>query len=149
LSTIHANSAAGAFNRLIEMGVEPFLVASATAATLSQRLARGLCPHCRTEMPLTPEDAVRLDSAGIARGTFYGPVGCERCEGSGYLGRTAIYEMLVITPAIRDAINAKVPSARIHEIAVREGMLPLLSSGVERARAGATTLREVFRVTGG
>jgi general secretion pathway protein E len=149
LSTIHANSAAGVFNRLIEMGTEPFLLASATAATLSQRLARGLCPHCRTEMPLTPEEAVRLDSAGIPRGTFYGPVGCERCENSGYLGRTAIYEMLVVTPAIRDAINAKVPSARIQEIAVREGMVPLLAAGVERARAGATTLREVFRVVGG
>ncbi|WP_164013614.1 GspE/PulE family protein [Pyxidicoccus trucidator] len=149
LSTIHANSASGVFNRLIEMGVEPFLLASATAATLSQRLARGLCPHCRTEMPLTPEEAVRLDSAGIARGTFYGPVGCERCEGSGYLGRVAFYEMLVVTPAIRDAVNAKVPSARIQEIAASEGMVPLLAAGVERARAGATTLREVFRVVGG
>ncbi|MCP3140583.1 GspE/PulE family protein [Pyxidicoccus xibeiensis] len=149
LSTIHANSAAGAFNRLIEMGVEPFLLASSTAATLSQRLVRGLCPHCRTEQALTPEDAVRLDAAGIARGVFYGPVGCERCDGSGYLGRTAIYEMLPVTPAIRDAINAKVPSARIQEIAVREGMVPLLAAGVERARTGATTLREVFRVVGG
>ncbi|MBZ4416676.1 GspE/PulE family protein [Myxococcus sp. RHST-1-4] len=149
LSTIHANSAAGVFNRLIEMGVEPFLLASATAATLSQRLARGLCPHCRTEMPLTPEDAVRLDAAGLERGTFYGPVGCERCEGSGYLGRTAIYEMLAVTPAIREAINAKVPSDRIQELARREGMVPLLAAGVERARAGATTLREVFRVVGG
>lgn len=149
LSTIHANSAAGAFNRLIEMGVEPFLLASATAATLSQRLVRGLCPHCRVEQPLTPEEAVRLDAAGIARGTFYGPVGCERCDGSGYLGRTAIYEMLAVTPAIRDAINAKVPSARIQELAAREGMVPLLAAGVERARTGATTLREVFRVVGG
>ncbi|MFP2912841.1 GspE/PulE family protein [Pyxidicoccus sp. 3LFB2] len=149
LSTIHANSAAGVFNRLIEIGVEPFLLASATAATLSQRLARGLCPHCRTEMPLTPEEAVRLDAAGIPRGTFFGPVGCERCEGSGYLGRTAIYEMLVVTPAIREAVNAKVPSTRIQEIAVSEGMVPLLAAGVERARAGLTTLREVFRVVGG
>ncbi|AKQ70450.1 Type IV fimbrial assembly, ATPase PilB [Myxococcus hansupus] len=149
LSTIHANSAAGAFNRLIDMGVEPFLLASATAATLSQRLVRSLCPHCRAPQPLTPEEAVRLDAAGLPRGNFFGPVGCERCEGSGYLGRTAIYEMLVISQNIRDAINAKVPSSRVQEIAVQEGMVTLLAAGVERARDGTTSLREVFRVVGG
>ena len=149
LSTIHANSAAGAFNRFIDMGVEPFLLASATVATLSQRLVRSLCPHCRAPLPLTPEEAVRLDAAGIRRGNFFGPVGCERCEGSGYLGRTALYEMLVVSQGIRDAINAKVPSSRIQELAVQEGMVPLLAAGVERARTGDTSLREVFRVVGG
>ncbi|WP_255208530.1 GspE/PulE family protein [Myxococcus sp. AM009] len=149
LSTIHANSAAGGFNRFIDMGVEPFLLASATVATLSQRLVRSLCPHCRAPLPLTPEEAVRLDAAGIRRGNFFGPVGCERCEGSGYLGRTAIYEMLVVSQGIRDAINAKVPSSRIQELAVQEGMVPLLAAGVERARTGDTSLREVFRVVGG
>ncbi|MBN1205532.1 MAG: type II/IV secretion system protein [Myxococcaceae bacterium] len=149
LTTIHANSASGVFNRLIEMGVEPFLLASATVATISQRLVRALCPHCRAPSPISPEEVARLDSAGLASGTFYGPVGCKRCAGSGFLGRTAIYEMLVVTPAIRDAINAKVPTPRLQEIAMREGMLPLLAAGVERARTGVTTLREVFRVVGG
>ncbi|WP_205507744.1 GspE/PulE family protein [Myxococcus vastator] len=149
LSTIHANSAAGGFNRFIDMGVEPFLLASATVATLSQRLVRSLCPHCRAPLPLTPEEAVRLDAAGIRRGNFFGPVGCERCEGSGYLGRTALYEMLVVSQGIRDAINAKVPSSRIQELAIQEGMVPLLAAGVERARTGDTSLREVFRVVGG
>jgi general secretion pathway protein E len=149
LTTVHANSAAGVFNRLIEMDVEPFLLASATVATLSQRLVRALCPHCRVPSPISPEEAVRLDSAGLATGTFFSPIGCQRCGGSGYLGRTAIYEMLVVSPAIRDAINAKVPTPQLQEIAMREGMVPLLTAGVERARTGATTLREIFRVTGG
>ncbi|WP_224247430.1 GspE/PulE family protein [Hyalangium gracile] len=149
LTTIHANSASGVFNRLIEMGVEPFLLASATVATISQRLVRALCPHCRTPSPISPEEAVRLDAAGLATGNFYSPVGCQRCGGSGYLGRTAIYEMLVVSPAIRDGINAKMPTPQLQEIARKEGMVTLLEAGVERARAGATTLREVFRVVGG
>lgn len=149
LTTIHANSASGVFNRLIEMGVEPFLLASATVATLSQRLVRALCPHCRAPEPLSPEEAIRLDAAGIARGSFYTAVGCERCGGSGYLGRTAIYEMLVVSPALRDAINAKVPTPQLQEIAKKEGMVTLMAAGVERARTGATTLREVFRVVAG
>jgi general secretion pathway protein E len=148
LTTIHANSAAGVFNRLIEMGAEPFLLASATVAAISQRLVRALCPHCREPSPISPEEAVRLDAAGLATGTFYSAVGCQRCGGTGYLGRTALYEMMVITPALRDAINAKLPTPQLQEIAMKEGMVPLLAAGVERARAGATTLREVFRVVG-
>jgi len=109
---------------------------------------RSLCPHCRVQAPLTPIDAARLDAAGIARGTFFEPVGCPRCDGSGYLGRTALYEMLVVSPAIREAISAKRSSPQIQELAVREGMIPLLHAGVERARTGATTLREVFRLVG-
>jgi general secretion pathway protein E len=131
------------------MGVEPFLLASATVATVSQRLVRSLCPHCRTSSPISPEEVARLDAAGLASGTFYAPVGCQRCDNSGYLGRTAIYEMLAVTPAIREAVNAKVPTNKVQEIAMREGMVPLLAAGVERARAGATTLQEVFRVVGG
>ncbi|HVG61591.1 MAG TPA: GspE/PulE family protein [Hyalangium sp.] len=148
LTTVHANSASGVFNRLIEMGAEPFLLASATVATISQRLVRALCPHCRQPSPISPEEVARLDSAGLASGTFYGAVGCQRCGGSGYLGRTAIYEMLVVTPAIRDAINSKLTTPQLQEIAMKEGMVPLLAAGVERARAGVTTLREVFRVVG-
>lgn len=149
LTTIHANSASGVFNRLIEMGVEPFLLASATVATISQRLVRALCPHCRAPSPISPEEVARLDSVGLASGTFYGAVGCQKCGGSGFLGRTAIYEMLSVSPAIRDGINTKMPTPRLQEIAMKEGMVPLLTAGVERARAGATTLREVFRVVGG
>jgi len=148
LTTVHANSAAGVFNRLIEVGVEPFLLASASLASISQRLVRALCPYCREPGSLSPQEAVRLDAAGLATGQFFGAVGCQRCDGTGYLGRTAIYEMLAVTPAIRDGINARIPTPQLQETAVAAGMIPLFTAGVERARAGATTLQEVFRVTG-
>jgi len=150
LTTVHASSAAGVFNRLIEIGVEPFLLASASVASLSQRLVRSLCVHCR--VPAEPEldEVTRLEAAGLsASGTFYAPKGCQRCGGSGFLGRAALYEVLAVTPAIRECINGKVPTARTQELAMGEGMVPLLSAGLERARNGVTTLKEVFRVVGG
>jgi general secretion pathway protein E len=150
LTTVHANSAAGVFNRLIEIGVEPFLLASASVAVISQRLVRALCPHCRMPSVPPPEELERLQSAGIpTTGPFFTATGCPRCGGSGYLGRTAIYEMLTVTPAIRECINTKVPTPQIHDTALSEGMVSLMAAGVERAREGKTTLREVFRVVGG
>jgi general secretion pathway protein E len=149
LTTVHATSAAGAFNRLIEMGVEPFLLASASVASVSQRLVRALCPHCR--QPSSPEidELARLEAAGLSTaGPFYAPVGCGRCGGSGYLGRAALYEVLRVSPAIRECINTKVPTSRTHDIAVQEGMVPLLAAGLARVNAGTTTLKEVFRVVG-
>ena len=149
LTTVHANSSAGVYNRLIEMGVEPFLLASASVASLSQRLVRALCPHCRVQADPEPEELNRLKAAGLPTvGPFYGPKGCQRCAGSGYLGRSALYEVLPVSSAIRDCINTKVPTSRTHDVAVSEGMVPLLAAGLERALAGTTTLREVFRVVG-
>ncbi len=149
LTTVHANSSAGVFNRLIEMGVEPFLLASASVASLSQRLVRSLCPHCRVPSKPEPDELQRLAAAGLpTTGPFFAPAGCPRCGGSGYLGRTALYEVLTVSPAIRDCINTKVPTSQTHDIGVKEGMIPLLAAGLERAMAGATTLREVFRVVG-
>ena len=149
MTTVHANSAAGVFNRLIEMGVEPFLLASASVASISQRLVRALCPHCRVPAQPEKEELARLEAAGLpTAGPFYGPKGCPRCANSGYLGRTALYEVLTVTPAIRDCINGKVPTSQTHDIAVREGMVSLLAAGLARVNAGTTTLREVFRVVG-
>ena len=149
LTTVHANSSAGVYNRLIEMGVEPFLLASASVASLSQRLVRALCPHCRVHATPDPEELHRLRAVGLpTEGPFFGPAGCPKCAGSGYLGRCALYEVLTVTQSIRDCINTKVPTSRIHDVAVQEGMVPLLGAGLERALAGNTTLREVFRVVG-
>jgi general secretion pathway protein E len=149
LTTVHASSAAGVYNRLIEMGVEPFLLASASVASISQRLVRALCPHCRVPAAPEPEEVARLSAAGLSsEGPFYAPKGCPKCGGSGYLGRTALYEVLTVTPAIRDCINAKLPTGQTHDLAVKEGMVSLLAAGLARARAGTTTLREVFRVVG-
>ncbi|XXF77522.1 GspE/PulE family protein [Myxococcaceae bacterium GXIMD 01537] len=150
LTTVHANSAAGVFNRLIEMGVEPFLLASASVASISQRLVRALCPHCRMPSVPSQEDIAFLQAAGLStEGPFHTAPGCQRCGGAGYLGRVALYEMLTVTPAIRDCINNKVPTGQTQDIAVSEGMRPLLAAGVDKARAGATSLREVIRVVGG
>jgi general secretion pathway protein E len=149
LTTVHANSAAGVFNRLIEMGVEPFLLASASVASVSQRLVRSLCPHCRIPFQPEHEELLRLKNAGMSTdGPFYGSSGCAQCAGSGFLGRTALYEVLTVTPAVRDCINGKMPTSQTHEVAVKEGMVPLLGAGLERVQSGTTTLREVFRVVG-
>ena len=147
LTTVHADSSAGVFNRLIESGVEPFVLASASLASVSQRLVRALCPRCRAPAPASPDEEARLLQSGLpAGGLFYVAVGCKKCGGAGYLGRTAIYELLTVSMAIRDLINAKVPTPHIQQRAVFEGMVPLLTAGVERARSGATTLAEVLRV---
>lgn len=148
VTTVHADSAAGAFNRLIEMGVEPFLLASASLASLAQRLVRALCPYCRQQVHPTSDEAARLAHYGLQGDRFWDAPGCKRCDMTGYLGRTALFELLVVTPAIRELMTAKVPTSRIHDAAVADGMEPLLHVGIARARAGATTLREVFRVCG-
>jgi general secretion pathway protein E len=161
VTTVHADSAAGAFNRLIEMGVEPFLVASASLASVSQRLVRALCPHCRVRSAPTVDEVTRLEQLKIAvdpaphashdahlTQSFFTAPGCTRCGNTGYLGRRAIFELLEVTPAIRDLVHAKVPTSKIHEAAVREGMVPLVDAAMAQARAGATSLREVFRVVG-
>ncbi len=148
LTTVHTDSAAGVFNRLIEMGVEPFLLASASLGALSQRLVRKLCPRCRKSAPPTPVERERLLREGVEiQGmTFYVPVGCEACRYKGYAGRTAICELLLVTPTVRDLLNSSVPTSRIHDLAVAEGMTPLLEDGVSKAQAGETTLAEVLRV---
>lgn len=148
LTTVHANSSAGVFSRLVEIGVEPFLLASASVASLSQRLVRALCPHCRAPGVPRNEQLARLQAAGLPTGPFFESTGCARCGNTGYLGRTAIHELLMVSPALREGIQARLSSPQLQEIAVREGMVPLLAAGVERAQAGATTLEEVFRVCG-
>ncbi len=148
VTTVHADSAAGVFNRLIEMGVEPFLLASAALASVSQRLVRALCPHCRALEAPSADERRRLDAAGFADQQVYAPRGCSKCDQTGYLGRIAFYELLEVTPAIRELVNGKVPTPRIHDAAVAEGMIPLLQAGLARVRTGATSLREVLRVCG-
>jgi general secretion pathway protein E len=147
LTTVHAGSAAGVFNRLIEMGVEPFVLASASLASLGQRLVRSLCPHCRIAATLSPQDAARLDVAGLSNlSGFETATGCRRCANSGYLGRTALYEMVTVTPKIRDLINEKVPTPTLQAAAESEGTMALLRQGVERAATGVTSIQEIFRV---
>jgi len=148
LSTIHTNEAAGAIPRLIDMGVEPFLVASSLTAVLAQRLARTICRRCKEPYELAPDAPERL-AAGLPTDrpiTAYTGKGCPYCGNTGYRGRTAIHEFLPVTREIRAAISDRVASATLQEIATRMGMRPLLQDGVAKALKGVTTLEEVLRV---
>lgn len=150
LTTIHVQSAAGTFARLMEMDVEPFILASSCVGTLAQRLVRGLCVECRKEAAAPPEVRARFTSLGIELPDqpFFEPVGCPICEGRGYSGRLPIVELLVMSEAIRGAVHERAPSKVIHELAVSEGMVPLATSGLRLAMRGSTSLLEVLRVAG-
>ncbi len=155
LTTLHTVSALGAVNRLIDMGLEPFLVASALTAVTAQRLARTVCPDCARPHALTPEERAEVDEraakagvtvpAGFGTGLQEG-AGCDSCRGSGYRGRVLVFEAAVVTPAVREAILRKGSIDDLKTAAARGGMEPLLLDGLRKAAAGVTTLAEVMRV---
>ena len=152
LSTIHTNDAAGAFTRLIDMGVEPFLVASSLLANMAQRLVRRLCKECR--QAYDPTDA-ELEKLGVSRerlqaeanGHLYRPVGCEHCRDLGYRGRSGIYELLPVTDEIRQLVMSRTDASSIKRTAVAQGMRTLQMDGADKVLQGLTTIEEVFRVT--
>ncbi len=145
-STLHTNDAAGAFARLIDMGVEPFLVGSSLHCIVAQRLVRLICEKCKR--PADPPAYVleRLSLKSGARQFWHGK-GCRACHGTGYLGRSGLFEVLTATAAIRDAVMQRVPSDTLRQIAIREGMETLRQDGLRKALEGRTTLEEVLRVT--
>jgi type IV pilus assembly protein PilB len=148
LSTLHTNDAASAITRLVEMGIEPFLVASAIDCVVAQRLARTLCQHCKERQIIT-SDVLRAN--GI-RSQFdmeaYAAKGCPRCNQSGYKGRIGLYEVMTVTDEIRKLALARAPAPEITEVAVRQGMRLLRDDGLEKVRLGMTSIAEVTRVTG-
>ena len=144
-STLHTNDAAGAITRLIDMGVEPFLIASSLIAVLAQRLVRKVCPECKEEYR---SDSPLEQQLGIEPGSvLYRGRGCTSCMHSGYRGRTGIFELLVVSNEIRRLITSRADSVRIKEAAIGEGMQTLLQDGIEKAKKGVTTISEVLRVT--
>jgi len=148
-STLHTNDAAGAVTRLIDMGIEPFLVASSVEGLVAQRLVRRLCPTCKKPRVV---DAVFLESIGfpmerMAEGTIYEPAGCEECRGTGFRGRTGVYELIVINDSIRPLIVSRASSSEIKQMALREGMHTLRDDGWNKVLKGVTTIEEVLRVT--
>ena len=148
LSTLHTNDAPTAVTRLTEMGIEPFLVASAIDCVVAQRLARTLCPHCKRRAIL---DARMLHDNGFATRhdiEAYEPVGCPRCGHSGYKGRIGLYEVMTVTEEIRKLTIARASADEIAEVAARGGMRRLRQDGLEKVRLGRTSLAEVARVTG-
>jgi type IV pilus assembly protein PilB len=147
LSTLHTNDAPGAIARLIEMGVEPFLVSSAVSCVLAQRLARRLC-DCKTPVVLDG-DVVRANGYAVegATVTAYEPAGCARCGGTGYKGRVGLYEVMPVTDEIRKLAVARASADAIAEAAARAGMRPLRAEGLQKVLAGMTSFAELARVT--
>jgi len=148
-STIHTNDAASGITRLLDMGVEPFLIASSVNAFLAQRLVRTICPHCKQSYK---PDPVVLKDLGIKPSQIQGKKlyrgkGCDKCINTGYLGRTGIYELLPVTNDIRKLIMEHTDAVQIKEKAISNGMKTLLQDGVEKALQGITTLEEVLRVS--
>ncbi len=144
-STLHTNDAAGAFARLIDMGVEPFLVASAVAAVMAQRLVRRLCPHCRATEPL--DMAMWNNPVPPPSQQVFTAVGCERCTTTGYRGRRGIFELLPVTDAVESLIINRRSSNEIKAAAVAAGMRTLRDDGWDKIFNGTTTVEEVIRAT--
>ncbi len=148
-TTLHTNDAPGAITRLIDMGVEPFLISSTLEAVLGQRLLRSICRHCRTTYepgnPLLTELGISRQDIGDKQ-FFYGK-GCNACNNTGYKGRKGIYELLRITDPIRELINERAPTVTLKQKAVELGMISLRQDGLRSIFAGDTTVEEVLRYT--
>lgn len=149
LSTLHTNDAAGAFVRLVDMGVEPFLVASAVAAVMAQRLVRRLCVSCRKPEPFDEERFGRIDLPPKIRDIreVFVPVGCDQCSQTGYRGRGGIFELLHVTEELESMIIARHSSSDIRQKAIEAGMRTLRDDGWRKILDGVTTVEEVLRVT--
>ena len=151
LSTLHTNDAPSSVVRLIDMGIEPFLVSSTLTAAVAQRLVRLICPHCKEEHPLDKEE---LQQAGFLPQWLQGYVGhlwrgrgCEICLQSGYQGRSGVYELLMVTDPLRKAIAKGADASVIRQIAIEGGMLELSQDCAEKALAGLTSLEEFLRIS--
>ncbi len=148
LSTLHTNDAPSAISRLVEMGIEPFLVASALDCVVAQRLARMLCPHCKRRA-IVPAEILRENGyKALVDLEAYEPVGCRRCGGSGYRGRIGLYEVMSVTPEVQTLALQRRPAEEIRDVAVRQGMRRLRDDGLEKVRQGRTSIAEIARVIG-
>jgi len=148
-TTLHTNDAPGAVTRLIDMGVEPFLVSSTLAAVLGQRLLRSICPKCRTAYQPNEALLAELDTSrrDIGDKQFYYGKGCDACNNTGYKGRKGIYELLQITDPIRELINEHAPTVTLKQKAIELGMVTLRQDGLRSIFAGDTTIEEVLKYT--
>ncbi len=149
LSTLHTNDAPSTINRLLNMGVEPFLVASSVNLVMAQRLVRLLCKDCKEPVQITEQALldIGVPQDEVASMECYRGAGCASCGGTGYKGRIAIYEVMPMTDAIRDAILAGASGAEIKRVAIEEGMSTLRRGGLNKVKAGLTSVDEVLRIT--
>jgi general secretion pathway protein E len=146
-STLHTNDAPGAVTRLEDMGAEPYLVSSVLDGVLAQRLVRRICSQCRTPHAPDPADLLAIGITDAAGVSLFRGAGCEGCRGTGYRGRTGIYELLVVTEELRSLILKKAPTGAIRRLAQAHGMVTLREDGWVKARKGITTIDEILRVT--
>jgi len=149
-STLHTNDSAGAVTRLLDMGVEAFLISSSLEGVLAQRLVRRICPHCRTDWPIPPGMHEKLAALGARQvgGRFYHGSGCEECRGTGYRGRIGIFELLVVNLELRELILQRRSSAEI-KAAAQKTMITMHQDALQKAAEGVTTLEEIVRVSSG
>jgi type IV pilus assembly protein PilB len=149
LSTLHTNDAPGAVTRLVDMGVEPFLISSSLMAVLAQRLVRTVCKKCRTPFEPTENQLslLNLSPHDIGDKVFYYGRGCATCNDTGYKGRKGIFELLPVTDPVRELINERAPTVVIRQKAVEEGMITLREDGLRGIFDGATTIEEVLKYT--
>jgi general secretion pathway protein E len=150
LSTLHTNDAPSAVTRLLDLGIPAYLLSATVLGIMAQRLVRILCPHCKKAHPASPEEVVMWDNLvapwkAIRPTQFHRPAGCLECRMTGYLGRIGLYEILLLSPDMKQLISSEVDLARIRDLAYREGMKPLRISGAMKVAAGVTTLEEVVK----
>ncbi len=150
ISTLHTNDAIGTVTRLGDLGLDNFKIAGALNASIAQRLLRKLCPRCKTETPLNMQlintlfEGREIPKEVDLEGPYYMGTGCDACAGTGYSGRVPIYEILVVTPALEKAIEEGLPTSKLREIAVSEGMTELAVGGLAQARLGMTSVEDVY-----
>ncbi len=149
LSTLHTNDAPSAITRLIEMGIEPFLVASSLDCVVAQRLARMLCSHCKKRTIISTRALRESGYKARMEMEAYEPVGCRRCGGTGYRGRVGLYEVMRMSPEIQALALERQPSEAMREVAITQGMTPLREDGLRKVREGRTSIAEIARVVGG
>ncbi len=146
-STLHTNDAPSAATRLIDMGLEPYLVASSLEVVVAQRLVRLICPHCREELPETEAQQIRDEFGPVVPPKMYRGRGCRACQGTGYRGRMGIFEMMVVTDEIRELILHRAPAQQLRKVAMEQGMVSLRGDGWRVIAAGKTSPQEVLRAT--
>ena len=149
VSTLHTNDTASSVTRLLDMGVESYLIADSTVGIIAQRLVRRLCPYCRKGRPVYEHEAnyLRIPAADRARQMIFEPVGCRRCNGVGYFGRIGVYEIMEITPRLRGLIASRAPTDTIRETAIEEGMMTLQESARQLVLDGTTSLQEMLSIS--
>jgi type IV pilus assembly protein PilB len=147
LSTLHTNDAASSVTRLVNIGIEPYLIAASLNGVLAQRLVRKICSNCKEPYKVPENMRKYLETAGVDAGSLFKGKGCEQCRDSGYQGRVGIYELLIVDEAFRDMINKDSSVSNMRRAFQKTGQTTLFDDGMQKVKQGLTTIAEVLRVT--